>query len=412
MVHRVDGPIGVYRGFDDGTDERIARVNAELAAATILQSRFSLEKHRELGLELRDPVVDPERGRPGDLPSARSSREPLDGRTRPARSRRAGRTTRARAATRSRWLDRNLDHARYELTFAGRAPAAFEHVRVVGPLDSNALADAPAHAGRLPRAELRRPVLERAPRGARVRPAGGLPRERRPSRARRRGRPAVPRGRGARRGRSTGSPRSSTSGARRSRSVRSRGSPTATSRSSGWAAPPRIPRPWRTTSDEAFAASATASAAARPRRRLARPRRALPVGRLDGGDVARRAGAQEPARPLGLPGDHGRDAAGAHRRDGHVSRRERVLPRLDLRPARGRRGRLDRRRARCATTTRAHPRITYLGGRSSTDPDVVAEVRARAEGSRRSSSSTRTTRRRTSRPSSPCTRRSSRSAAT
>lgn len=30
----------------------------------------------------------------------------------------------------------------------------------------------------------------------------------------------------------------------------------------------------------------------------------------------------------------------------------------------------------------AHPRITYLGGRSSTDPDVVAEVRARAEGKR------------------------------
>ena len=30
----------------------------------------------------------------------------------------------------------------------------------------------------------------------------------------------------------------------------------------------------------------------------------------------------------------------------------------------------------------AHPRITYLGGRSSTDPDVVADVRARAEGKR------------------------------
>jgi cephalosporin hydroxylase len=28
----------------------------------------------------------------------------------------------------------------------------------------------------------------------------------------------------------------------------------------------------------------------------------------------------------------------------------------------------------------AHPRITYLGGRSSTDPDVVADVRTRAEG--------------------------------
>ncbi len=79
MVHRVDGPIGVYRGFDDGTDTWIATVNAELAAATILQSKFSLEKHRELGLELRDPVVIPNAVDPAIFhPPA--SREPLEGR--------------------------------------------------------------------------------------------------------------------------------------------------------------------------------------------------------------------------------------------------------------------------------------------------------------------------------------------
>src|ERR687886_418278 len=79
MVHRVDGPIGVYRGFDDGTDARIVTVNDQLADATILQSHWSLEKHRELGMELRDPVVihnavDPEIFYP---PAAR---DPLEGR--------------------------------------------------------------------------------------------------------------------------------------------------------------------------------------------------------------------------------------------------------------------------------------------------------------------------------------------
>ena len=59
MVHRVDGPIGVYRGFDDGTDARIAEINAELADATIVQSRYSLDAHRALGIELADPVVIP-----------------------------------------------------------------------------------------------------------------------------------------------------------------------------------------------------------------------------------------------------------------------------------------------------------------------------------------------------------------
>jgi len=58
MVHRVDGPTGVYRGIDDGTDDRIAAIN-RLADATIFQSRFSLDKHRELGYELADPHIIP-----------------------------------------------------------------------------------------------------------------------------------------------------------------------------------------------------------------------------------------------------------------------------------------------------------------------------------------------------------------
>jgi glycosyltransferase involved in cell wall biosynthesis len=139
MVHRVDGPIGVYRGFDDGTDVRIAELNAELAAATILQSRFSLGKHRELGIDLRDPVVIPNAVDPAIFhPPA--EHEPLDGRrvrvvsTSWSDNRRKGGDTLA-------WIDRNLDHSRFEVTFAGRAPRAFERIRVVGPLPSHELAD-------------------------------------------------------------------------------------------------------------------------------------------------------------------------------------------------------------------------------------------------------------------------------
>ena len=138
MVHRVDGPIGVYRGFDDGTDRRIVGINA-LADATILQSRYSLEKHRELGLELRNPLVihnavDPAIFHPP------AEHEPLGDR-------------RLRVITTSwsdnprkgsevlRWLDENLDFGAYELTFAGRTQQRFERIRVIGPLASQPLAD-------------------------------------------------------------------------------------------------------------------------------------------------------------------------------------------------------------------------------------------------------------------------------
>lgn len=139
MVHRVDGPIGAYRGFDDGTDRRILELNDELADATIVQSRYSLERHGELGLELRNPVVIPNAVDP-TLFHAPEQHEPLDGRrlrliaTSWSDNPNKGADTLA-------WIDRNLDWSRYEMTFAGRPPIALKRIRAVGSLPSAALAD-------------------------------------------------------------------------------------------------------------------------------------------------------------------------------------------------------------------------------------------------------------------------------
>jgi glycosyltransferase involved in cell wall biosynthesis len=139
MVHRVDGPIGVYRGFDDGTDRRIAAINEQLADTTVLQSRYSLEKHQELGLELRDPVVihnavDPAIFHPLD------KHEPLGGRRLRIITTSWSDNPRKGAAILS-WLDRNLDFDAFELTFAGRTQERFQRIRVVGPIPSEPLAD-------------------------------------------------------------------------------------------------------------------------------------------------------------------------------------------------------------------------------------------------------------------------------
>jgi len=138
MVQRVDGPIGVYRGWDDGTDGRIQKVNRDLADATIVQSRFSLEAHAELAIDLRDPVVI-RNGVDQAIFHPPPAREPL-----------AGRRVRLIATSWSdnpnkgadvfRWLDEHLDSDRFELTFVGRAPERFERIRTVGPLASAPLA--------------------------------------------------------------------------------------------------------------------------------------------------------------------------------------------------------------------------------------------------------------------------------
>jgi len=139
MVHRVDGPVGVYRGFDDGTDSLVLRANHEFAAATIVQSRYSLEKHRELGLELRDPVVihnsvDPAIFHPPAERGQTDSRRLRVIATSWSDNPRKG-------ADALEWLDRNLDFSHFEVTFAGNTRASYERVRVVGPLQSEPLAE-------------------------------------------------------------------------------------------------------------------------------------------------------------------------------------------------------------------------------------------------------------------------------
>jgi glycosyltransferase involved in cell wall biosynthesis len=150
FVHRVDGPIATYRGFDDGTDARIAAINRELADATIVQSAYSLDAHRALGIELVDPrlisnTVDPSIFHPP-----------------PARESLSGRRIRVVATSWSdnpnkgsdvlALLDGGLDHERYELTFVGRTSERLAHARLLGPLPTEAVA-----------AELRRGDLYLAP---------------------------------------------------------------------------------------------------------------------------------------------------------------------------------------------------------------------------------------------------------
>ena len=140
FVHRVDGPIGTYRGFDDGTDARIAEINCRLADATIVQSQYSLDAHRALGIDLVDPrlvlnTVDPAVFHPP------AEREPI-----------ASRRVRVIATSWSdnpnkgadvlEWLDGNLDHERFELTFVGRSQESFRHIHARGAVPTAEVADA------------------------------------------------------------------------------------------------------------------------------------------------------------------------------------------------------------------------------------------------------------------------------
>jgi glycosyltransferase involved in cell wall biosynthesis len=136
VVHRVDGPIELYRGRDDGADRKIVEINTALADATIFQSQWSLEAHRELGLELKDPVV---------IPNAVDPEIFFPPPERPPRPRLRVIATSwsdnpRKGAGSYAVLARAADPQRYEFTFVGRSSEPLDGVRSLAPLPSQQVA--------------------------------------------------------------------------------------------------------------------------------------------------------------------------------------------------------------------------------------------------------------------------------
>ena len=139
LVHRVDGPIGSYRGWDDGSDRRIWQINHEMADATIFQSDYSLQKHLELGLEFQSPhiitnAVDPSLFHP-------QARIPFE----PARKIRLISVSWSdnlnKGAAIYKRIEECLDWDRFDYTFVGRSQISFDRMGAIAPMPSQPLAE-------------------------------------------------------------------------------------------------------------------------------------------------------------------------------------------------------------------------------------------------------------------------------
>jgi glycosyltransferase involved in cell wall biosynthesis len=139
FVHRVGAVTSLYRGFDDGTDARVAALNRELAHATLAISRATIEMYRQIGVELVEPVVvhngcDPAIFHPrGRIPFSRARKTRLICASWSDNPRKGGPTY--------RWLEDRLDWSRYEFTFVGNSSTPFRRIRRLPPMSSLALAD-------------------------------------------------------------------------------------------------------------------------------------------------------------------------------------------------------------------------------------------------------------------------------
>ena len=140
MVHRIDGPICVARGQDDGIDRAIIEANHLFADGTVFQSRWSREQNIGLGLSPTDlEIVLFNAPNPTIyFPPDRASSE------------RAGKIRLIASSWSDNWrkgfadyqyLDETLDFSRYEMTFVGNSPVSFHNIKVMRPMNRNELAN-------------------------------------------------------------------------------------------------------------------------------------------------------------------------------------------------------------------------------------------------------------------------------
>lgn len=137
VVHRIDGPIHLIRGFDREKDDLCFDLNARFASSTVLQSTWTYQRIAEMSYHPVKPViihnaVDPELFHP-------HGRIAFD----PTRKIRLIATSWSNNARKGgpiyKWLEQHLDWDRFEFTFVGNASEPFERIRSMAPVSSEQL---------------------------------------------------------------------------------------------------------------------------------------------------------------------------------------------------------------------------------------------------------------------------------
>lgn len=135
LLHRVDGPVGTYRGYDDGTDNKIWEINNAIANATIFQSEYSFNKHIELGMYFKHPVVIPNSVDPKIFNRFNKINLP-DGNRKIRLIATSWSDNSRKGGEIYKWIEECLDWNKYEFTFVGRTQQKFRRIKHILPCSS------------------------------------------------------------------------------------------------------------------------------------------------------------------------------------------------------------------------------------------------------------------------------------
>ena len=137
MIHRIDGPVTLYRGEGRDEDEKIFELNRQLASATVFQSAFSFKESYELGFRAVSPVVIHNSVNGSIFNTKQKTPFTKGEKIRLVSS--AWSDNPRKGGPFLKWLDTHLDWDRFEYTFVGRVQEQFENITHILPVPSKEL---------------------------------------------------------------------------------------------------------------------------------------------------------------------------------------------------------------------------------------------------------------------------------
>lgn len=142
VIHRIDGPVSVYRGSDREADEKIFVVNHEFATHTAFQSWYSWRESIRLGFHPVSPML---------IRNACDTSYFFKKNASGGNNKSLGKKVRLITSCWStnprkgfdvyKYLDQNLDFSKYEYTYVGRSPVEFRNIKIVDPKPSGELGE-------------------------------------------------------------------------------------------------------------------------------------------------------------------------------------------------------------------------------------------------------------------------------
>lgn len=143
VIHRIDGPIYLYRGKDKELDDKIFEINRKFATTTVVQSWFTLTNILSSGYKPVNPVI--------VRNACNSSIFNINHYCLDKKDRLISKTRKIRLISTSwsdnprkgadiyDWLDKNLDYTLYDYRFIGRVDCDFKNIIKVPPMPSEDL---------------------------------------------------------------------------------------------------------------------------------------------------------------------------------------------------------------------------------------------------------------------------------